>query len=360
MPGFDPKNSAHLERLASPNDSTSVHVEDSKLYLPSDLSESDRRKYCPGGLSDMEDRLRFAEASDTLENLRHHLRTRSFTNRFKIANVTGQIHNTRARETQSRIDDKVRAAELQYRRSRGALLRLRGHGPWEDTLRVLEQSDVRALNERTMTAQEMEDIRRLRERAGIVVEADDGRAETVVATVAAVGEGERRPSWIWSTGTWHEGADDPMTRAGEFSLKFSYDTLLIGATALRVEWAKSMARADRWEEDVVMLDEEMRRVLAFCEWKADWWMRQVPLRQGVTGPLAEGLNAYAAEQADMERWIHKAWSEKWSRARELARPIIMAVMGESSILTKDVEAGTVEFEIEEDHEGIEDDSDFEE
>ena len=94
MPGFDPKNSAHLERLTLPDTSTSVHVEDCRLYMPSDLSQSDCRKYCPGGLSDMEDRLRFAEACDTLENLRHHLQTRSFANRFKIANVTGQIHNT--------------------------------------------------------------------------------------------------------------------------------------------------------------------------------------------------------------------------------------------------------------------------
>ena len=49
MPGFDPKNSVHLEHLASsPNTSTSVHVEDCKLYMLSDLSHSDRHKYCPG------------------------------------------------------------------------------------------------------------------------------------------------------------------------------------------------------------------------------------------------------------------------------------------------------------------------
>jgi hypothetical protein len=96
MPGFDPKNSAHLERLSTAHPSSSIHVEDTKLYMPSDLSNTQRRLYCPGGLADMEDCLRFAEASDSLESLRHHLRTRSFTNRFKIANVTGQIHNTRA------------------------------------------------------------------------------------------------------------------------------------------------------------------------------------------------------------------------------------------------------------------------
>jgi hypothetical protein len=96
MPGLDPKNRTHIEGVAESNSSRSVHVEDSKLYMPSDLSLADHNKYCPGGLPAMEDRLRFAEASDSLEDLRHHLRTRSFTNHFKVANVTGQIRNMRA------------------------------------------------------------------------------------------------------------------------------------------------------------------------------------------------------------------------------------------------------------------------
>ena len=57
MPGFDPKNSAHLKRLASPDPSCAAHVEDCKLYMPSDLSERDPRRYCPGGLVTTEDRL---------------------------------------------------------------------------------------------------------------------------------------------------------------------------------------------------------------------------------------------------------------------------------------------------------------
>jgi hypothetical protein len=214
MPGFDPKNRTHVERVAS-NPSHSVHVEDSKLYMPSDLSVADRHKYCPGGLAGMEDRLRSAEVSDSLKNVRHHLRTRSFVNRFKIANVTGQIHSTQAWESQHRIDDKVCVAVLQYRRARHALLMLWGPGPWEDDLKPLEQSDVHAFNERELTAQEKEDVRRLRERNGVVVEADEANEERVLSTVAAVGEGQRRPSWIWFTGNVHEGVDDPLTRAGE-------------------------------------------------------------------------------------------------------------------------------------------------
>lgn len=79
---------------------------------------------------------------------------------------------------------------------------------------MLEQSDVRALNERELTAQEKEDIRRVRERAGVVVETDEVNTERVVAAVATVGEGQRRPSWIWFAGHSLEDVNDPLTRAG--------------------------------------------------------------------------------------------------------------------------------------------------
>lgn len=122
-----------------------------------------------------------------------------------------------------------------------------------------------------------------------------------------------------------------------------------------------MARADQWEEDVALLDEEMHRVLHFCKWKADWWAKQVLLCKGLDAPLVEGLHAYAAEQADMEQRIHSAWSTKWARARALAQPIVMGLFGETSAIpTQDMEAGPIQIEIEEDREGNEGDSDFEE
>jgi hypothetical protein len=39
--------------------------------------------------------------------------------------------------------------------------------------------------------------------------------ERVVVTPAAVGEGRRRPSWIWFSGNEHEDMQDPLTKAGE-------------------------------------------------------------------------------------------------------------------------------------------------
>jgi hypothetical protein len=221
------------------------------------------------------------------------------------------------------------------------------------------------LNERELSAQEKEDIRRMRERSGVVVDEEDVDTERVTATVAAVGEGQRRPSWIWFIGNAHEGLNDPLTRTGEYPFISIPVHLLISSTVLRVEWAKAQARADRWDEEVVLLDEEMRRVLEYCHWKAAWWMEQVPLREGVSGPLAEGLRAYAVEQADMEERVIVSWTAKWAGARELAAPILIAANG-STATEPDQEMAPVptpipELDIDGEDEGYgAGDSDFEE
>lgn len=209
MSKFDPLSYA----AAKPAD---TQVEDFILYLPSDFNATDRRKFCPNGLPELEDRVRYAEACDSLETLRHHLRTRSFANRFKVANVTGQINNTRARETQARIDDKVRASAVHYRRARAALVVLRAgkDAEWQKKLALLQQSDVRALNERELTQREKDEMVSLRVKNG-VVSAQDIEDERRQQAAVSVGEGRRKPSWIWYTGVLHEGLDDPMTRKGE-------------------------------------------------------------------------------------------------------------------------------------------------
>ena len=90
MLGFDSQHMAHLLQSALPNTVSAVHVEDAILFMPSDLSDNLRRQHCAPGLASVEDRLRYAEAYESLDHLRHHLRNRTFTNRFKIKNVTGQ------------------------------------------------------------------------------------------------------------------------------------------------------------------------------------------------------------------------------------------------------------------------------
>lgn len=57
----------------------------------------------------------------------------------------------------------------------------------------------------------------------------------------------------------------------------------------------------------MLLEEEMRRSIAYASWKADWWQRQAERRAQLDpclgGPdafLAEGLRAYAMEHRQLE------------------------------------------------------------
>lgn len=235
MPGFDPRTYA-LSGQSTSSGSTS-QIEDTPLYLPSSLSVRDRRRYCSATLISTEEQIREAQANDSLEDLRHNLRTRSFTNRFKVTHVTGQVGNTRAREYQARIDDQVRAAQQEYCRARQALKSLWGAGEWEVKFKVLEKGDVRALNERELTAQEKDEVRKVRRRGGVVVDEDALEDERVASTGVVVGDGQRRPSWIWYHGDQAENIRDPRTQVGEYWFSSTRDNLfnrLVTSTPSRV------------------------------------------------------------------------------------------------------------------------------
>ena len=92
--------------------------------------------------------------------------------------------------------------------------------------------------------------------------------------------------------------------------------------ALRVEWAKCKARAARWEEEVRILLEEMRCVIAFGEWKADWWESQAERRADVDAIQKEGLRAYAVEHAAKECAVIVSLELHWSDIKERAQLIL--------------------------------------
>ncbi|KIM73883.1 hypothetical protein PILCRDRAFT_80616, partial [Piloderma croceum F 1598] len=61
-------------------------------------------------------------------------------------------------------------------------------------------------------------------------------------------------------------------------------------------------RAKRWSEEVALLKEEMRRVLAYFEYKSAWWMeRETAEGHQVSLELAEGLQSYARSQAHLQQ-----------------------------------------------------------
>ncbi|KIK93425.1 hypothetical protein PAXRUDRAFT_145122, partial [Paxillus rubicundulus Ve08.2h10] len=199
-------------------------------------------------------KLRFAQAHDALHSLRQALRCRSYLLKFKDRNLTGQGANTRAHAAAKGITAKIDAASARYNAAHTALTALAPAfkpSAWESSLQVLNPNDIRSMTD--------------------LLEGDT--------------EGRRKFSWIWKV---HGAAKDDSDRAG------SLDTM-------RIEWCKARARVHRWQEEVKLLREEMRRTEAFLEWQADWWDNRTKPENITTSDkqTAESLVAYAKRQASL-------------------------------------------------------------
>lgn len=101
--------------------------------------------------------------------------------------------------------------------------------------------------------------------------------------------------------------------------------LLIGhALGVRVEWMKARARALRWKEELLLLPEEIRRTIAYHQWKAEWWEQRAFLRTDIDSVLAEGLRSYSARQTTIRRELagqaHSLWQKTMKAAAQSSNP----------------------------------------
>jgi hypothetical protein len=81
--------------------------------------------------------------------------------------------------------------------------------------------------------------------------------------------------------------------------------------ALRIEWCKARAREARWREEIELLQEEKRRILAFMSWQADMWISHKHRRLHVADEVLEGLTAYADRQASLRRRLGSHFNSLW-------------------------------------------------
>ncbi|KAI0029745.1 hypothetical protein K488DRAFT_14708, partial [Vararia minispora EC-137] len=218
--------------------------EDESQYFPSDLPPDARRTIRPF-LVEVEVDIRLAAMTKDLEALKGHLRLRSCLNRFKKDNITGQHANTRARAAQNTVQALIDDAGDRYSRSREAYMALVGL----NECGVLEAEANSLITAKEFTASQK----------GI-----------------ASGETRHKLPWIWRTGV-----------SGKDSL----------TDDLRLEWFKARARARRHYEEVVLLSEEMNRILAFCDWEASRWLQRATARGDDDADLREGLRAAALKMA---------------------------------------------------------------
>ena len=142
-----------------------------------------------------------------------------------------------------------------------------------------------------------------------------------------VGDGRYESSWIWRAslgGGLQEGTDPPEEEVNE---------------TVCHKWMTCRARADRWKEESDLLQEEMRRIVAFLEWKSTWWGQKVGSRLGsVVAEIQNGIDSYARKQENVYRnlavslinqWLphlfalklNISWAKSYSSATQIAFPV---------------------------------------
>ena len=190
-----------------------------------------------------------------------------------------------------------------------------GPGDWERELKELNDGDLTTPDGTEIS------IENPNEEIG-----PDGRLlskKRRVALERGLGEGRRVVSWIWTVkGSAGNGEDDGLNEGK--SILVQYIQVLSLSIALRVEWAKARARSLRWSEEVMLLKEEMRRVRKTLDWKASWWDDRQEGWSGLDAAASEGVKAYAARQARIQRDLHARFTRLWDQ------PLVPFVRDEDS------------------------------
>ncbi|KAJ7094831.1 hypothetical protein C8R44DRAFT_749409 [Mycena epipterygia] len=97
--------------------------------------------------------------------------------------------------------------------------------------------------------------------------------------------------------------------------------------ALRVEWSKAKARKNRWDEEVELLREEMRRVIRYLDWQTVLWETRAvesEARVGLAGAVRVGIKAYASKQATFHHELCEFFREKLSESVDTVALAVIA------------------------------------
>ena len=290
--------------------------ESTKLLLPSSLPSKLRDDPSIKKIAAKELRLRIAQADDSLADIRRLRRLITGLINFKKLNVsgTGNKPNTRMRTLHNRMMNKVDRSANRYIAARNALLSLDpSGGDWKDRLRELnKKTDIRG------PGRDPDDL------------TSKGRYEI---------------SWIWT-----------VTRPVNNTLEESEEAL---NASLRPEWTKAKARRDRWDEEWQLVQEEMRRVVAYLEWRASWWREQGRRCKVDDEGTMMGLRSYAEKQASTLLGLARDCARQWIPALANEGIVPDWVIRYNALLTENTQGASVATDMDTDMQGDDKDDECE-
>ena len=233
------------------------------LLLPSQLSQENRSS-CHRGVTETEQTLRLAQMQDSLVDLRRFRRTLRSLRMYFRSNVVGEgtKPQTKSRGSESTVLAQIKRAVRRYRLAYTAHFSLDPTGDWRKE--YLELTDK------------------------------DNRGPGKEVHERGPGDGHYTYSWIWGGSFGTDPSDEEVNET------------------VRHEWMTCRARADRWGEELELLQEEMRRVVVFLEWKSSWWGRKVGSRLGtVATDVQHGIDTYALKQANTYHELAVSLANQW-------------------------------------------------
>ncbi|KAJ7182801.1 hypothetical protein C8R43DRAFT_1116421 [Mycena crocata] len=271
-----------------------VEVHDIRLWLPSGMMRLPGAALAITQLLkdavDHEYRLRVGQANEALHEIRGRLLVRSALYKRKDARARGVRENMRSNAKLDGLNAEIYQMAEEYRTARGALEVLGvvlGKQDWAVTLKPLAEGDIRGMPRATFADPD-------RQRGA------KGKGRKGKRPPKKKKKVEQPLSWIW-TSQVNPGDPESVNEA------------------LRIEWAKTRARAMRWAEEVALLEEEMRRIGQFLTWRAGWWTERADGRQREDGPQREGERAYAWQHAKLQTDLCERFETLWKDLPELVR-----------------------------------------
>ncbi|KAJ7068945.1 hypothetical protein B0H15DRAFT_738439, partial [Mycena belliarum] len=269
------------EEDARDQDAPAPKAEHIKLWMPSDLTPLQRRAASRPGAGEAESKLRAGQCTDTLIKLRSRLHAQRHLISWRNSNSVGQRAATRSASLIGRVGDRVGRIADKYRHARAALIQLKGIN-FAPEFKELKPSDLHVNQEQESDVVSRKKLARL----GSAGRKSRNEPSTASAKVAL--------SWIWLVGGG-PGEEEAALHA-----------------TVRVEWCKAKARKDRWVEEVLILREEMKRVLRILRWTQGEWLARAVMRQDVRAELAAGLRAYAMRQVQVHRRLALGFHAIWN------------------------------------------------
>jgi hypothetical protein len=264
-----------------------------KLWLPSQLSNDDRSAWCLPGIPYLESRFRYAQASDTLAELRRLRQLLQGTRDQNDKHTKSTTSTTRSQGILDSFHVKIKRVANRYRDARRALLALDPEekltARWKHYFLELRDADIRGPD------------REINEPS----------------------EGRFQQSWIWTVSCPLPHSSDPISSDPQHAVTnptSPHEPPLSASIAVssdgsgspiintkeqdqshRAHWARAQARAERYEEEVKLTVEEMGRTLQYFKWKRSWWRSILSERSQSGNPpppnVQDGLHAYAHRQS---------------------------------------------------------------